>query len=692
MDKVRYFGTGDAPVEFVQLYGERNSGTTWLAALLDGAMRRQRRVMGPLKSDAHPLGIDPFGYKHWTPDLARLTDPRRANTLFVVLYRNPYRWLRAMMDRPYALSRSIGGRSVSELTTIQLVGHLRGRETRNELDPETGETQTIFQLRGRKFRALDALRGRVERVLYIRLEDALDDPAGLIAELAKIAPDAFRADADAGPPPPGRLIRERRSDMPFSPDDRAVIDAALDWTAEALAGYAPGSTAPASSPRRTPVMILHGASSVGKSYLMQRLSAEIADLTGIEMDDCRYWEDRAPDFSSATITDLVPGTTEADTARLSDLAERLSPKARLCVEHLLGRLADVTCDDTLLVTGGALPDPGQQEAFTIYDWLSDRLPVDFRHMLIEIPPEIHIERITARGRSHLTDEIVENYAKKAARRDRYDAVIADHDSLRREIARWTGLAGAAPDARPSRPAIRIRSAALDYLQIYGERNSGTKYLSRLLASHMRSPGNLLGSYGTRDDPTDRARRFGYKHYYPRPEKLAKGQHRALFVVVTKNPYTWIRSMLAKPYHFRADLEGASIADLPSIRLHGTDVHGRDIPDIHPTTGDRLTLFELRRYKILGWEALRTLADNVVHVNYEDALVYPEEVLQRIAEAFPSLFHDGPPPDHAPDPVYLKKYVTPTPFTDDEMTVMNTHLDWSAEALAGYERDNLFVSS
>ncbi|MEM9343496.1 MAG: hypothetical protein AAGA87_10670 [Pseudomonadota bacterium] len=254
------------------------------------------------------------------------------------------------------------------------------------------------------------------------------------------------------------------------------------------------------------------------------------------------------------------------------------------------------------------------------------------------------------------------------------------------------LQGDAPEAAlPSRsPRVRVRKRpALEFIQIFGERNSGTKHLKALISGSALEPDKILGAYATKTDPVNKARMIGYKHYYPRPEKIAKHQKSTLFLVIYKNPYTWIRSMLVKPYHFKGSLEGKGIEDLPGLKLAGFDVHGKEIPDVHPETGELLTMFGLREHKIRAWEGLASMVDNVAYINYEDLLLNPTAVVTHVVEEFPALFN-GTVPDHVADPKYLAKYISPEPFSEAEMAVLNAGIEWEAEAIAGYEKDNLFI--
>lgn|GEM_PF-6173547 len=694
---MRIINQGKRPIEFIQLYGERNSGTTYLARLLQDNMKTPDNLLGMLPSDQTPLGNKTFGYKHWFIDGEKLKAPQADQTLFVVIYRNPYTWIRAMMDRPYALARSISGRPVEELRTIKLEGHINGRDTKNELDPETNQTQTIFQLRARKIASFEGLRTRAENVAYINLEELLESPPAVIERLARTFATAFKTPLSCERAPYKQLIREYQSPPQFNAHDTEILNTALDWDAENSIGYDQGNYA--LKPKAlSHFIILHGGSSVGKTYLMKEIARKNARIKDIEMDECQYWKDGQPMLRHASLRALLPDTTKADFAEFTGLIDKRSKKGNRCLEHLLVNLKSTLPSQTennpnplvVIATCGSLPNPAPKDQHSPYQWLSQRLPIKFHHLLVEISPELHLERMKKRGREGLKDEILRFHDKKVSRRDHYDAVISDFDGAKTFIEGATGLSLTPPAQSPDKPRVRMHRAGLTHIQIYGERNSGTKYLTQLITDNVLDQNCVLGSYANKKDPINKARLIGYKHYYPRPEKLAKHQAETLFLVIYKNPYTWIRSMLAKPYHFKDCLKGKTILDLPDLELAGYDIHGREIPDVHPDTGKRITMFDLRKFKIQEWEKLSHSVSNVAFVNYENLLVSPTPIIQAIADEFGSLFRDGDVVEHIPDEKYLAKYVTPAPFSDEEIAVMNANIDWSAEARIGYRKNNFFI--
>jgi len=242
ISSLRTYRHTDTPLEFVQVFGERNSGTSYLSKLLQDNLANPLNLLGTAKSEATPHGSKYFGYKHWFPDWEKLADTRQNRTLFVVIYRNPYTWVRAMMARPYALANSIGGRTVAELPKTKLVGHINGRDTTNEFHPTTGKHLTLFQLRTLKLEQLEALQSKVSNVAYVNLEQLLRSPAEAVQTLTAKFGSVFSQEPVACRTPPKQLVRETVSPLPFSRSEATVINNCLNWDAEFSIGYEKDNT------------------------------------------------------------------------------------------------------------------------------------------------------------------------------------------------------------------------------------------------------------------------------------------------------------------------------------------------------------------------------------------------------------------------------------------------------------------
>lgn len=91
---------------------------------------------------------------------------------------------------------------------------------------------------------------------------------------------------------------------------------------------------------------------------------------------------------------------------------------------------------------------------------------------------------------------------------------------------------------------------MKYFSVFGERNSGTKYLTEILKNS-----GLINTYS-----------FGFKHWFIPTLMIDRPPHNlstdnkeylkldnpiadeTLFIVITRNPYQWISSMYKRPYH------------------------------------------------------------------------------------------------------------------------------------------------
>lgn len=154
-----------------------------------------------------------------------------------------------------------------------------------------------------------------------------------------------------------------------------------------------------------------------------------------------------------------------------------------------------------------------------------------------------------------------------------------------------------------------------WLQLFGERCSGTNYVEQLLRR------NAIGLV-----PTDR---HGWKHGFV--ESLECSVDDTLFVLVFRDPFDWARSLWQKPWHAAAPLREVSFSQF--VRTEWQCEWGRDMdlagddPRIgsemlherDPGTGERFAnCLRLRTEKARNWLALAKEGRRIVSVRYEDA--------------------------------------------------------------------------
>jgi hypothetical protein len=187
---------------------------------------------------------------------------------------------------------------------------------------------------------------------------------------------------------------------------------------------------------------------------------------------------------------------------------------------------------------------------------------------------------------------------------------------------------------PSADVVRPR------VKLYGERNCGTHYLTRLMAANLdvallesvepryvrRTARYLRRAEIVRDLYYHFAfsRTLGWKHMNPKgPEELrALGVdlERLRFVFLTKNPYSWVVSMLRNPYHLGVKRR-VNIDEFVSRRWRCTrreNMGTRSAPLMHVWCT-----------KIKSYFALIDRAAGCV-VRYEDLLVDPGASIAAIA--------------------------------------------------------------
>jgi hypothetical protein len=174
----------------VKVYGERNSGTRYLSALLAANFRldllrdEAPRVVTWLSFDSQGMrdwyfaltGRRNLGWKHRLPpspdELAALGE-RARDVRFVTLVKNPYSWLLSLLRRPYNAVRPYA--SVTELVTAPWV--TVGRE---RAPPAFADAVAMWNAKAAANLALPA-----GRTANLRYEDLLADPAAEVLRLER---------------------------------------------------------------------------------------------------------------------------------------------------------------------------------------------------------------------------------------------------------------------------------------------------------------------------------------------------------------------------------------------------------------------------------------------------------------------------------------------------------------------------
>ena len=178
------------------------------------------------------------------------------------------------------------------------------------------------------------------------------------------------------------------------------------------------------------------------------------------------------------------------------------------------------------------------------------------------------------------------------------------------------------------------------IKLYGERNTGTHYLARLVASNLnarmleniepriirRTARRLRATEIVRDvyyGFTFR-RNLGWKHMNPRTldelRRLGIDVARLRFIMLTKNPYSWIVSMMRNPYHLGLqkvdDIDAFVARQWPCSRRENMTTASASLID--------MWCAKTRRYLTLAGHGQGCI------VRYEDLLIDPAAAIAAMA--------------------------------------------------------------
>lgn len=200
------------------------------------------------------------------------------------------------------------------------------------------------------------------------------------------------------------------------------------------------------------------------------------------------------------------------------------------------------------------------------------------------------------------------------------------------------------------------------IKIYGERNTGTNYLTTLLERNVSAkllPGRVDDT-DFRTIVTRRLRRFmpvmadawheaardrffqatfpenlGWKHMNPDPARIgAAALADVRFVMLVKSPYSWLLSLYQRPYH--VGVRESRFEDF--LEQHLTVMEQRENTGSHP-----LTPTEVWNLKAQGYKSLQKAARHAVIVRYEDFLIDERAALAKLAGDIDVVLND----DYAP---------------------------------------------
>ena len=239
------------PITRFQVFSERCSGSTYL----------QRLLLDNLTANGQKLPLTRhFGHKHFPrwfelPQSAYFSQDQKytfdsnANTLFIILFRDPYDWLRSFNLNPHHAVKGLHKLPFSTfIRTRWRVNQIEGRMVQEkkenpfiEIDPLTGRPfRNVIQMRTQKIKTMLEIAERVQNVYLINYETLRDFPEEVLDEIANLfglsrkevyTPVVYHK----GNPSHGKYRPKKY--VSISKRDLAWINSELDHEMERLIGY-----------------------------------------------------------------------------------------------------------------------------------------------------------------------------------------------------------------------------------------------------------------------------------------------------------------------------------------------------------------------------------------------------------------------------------------------------------------------
>lgn len=194
----------DQIVPSLKIYGERNTGTNYLTALMDGnfnadilsgrvddrylpvlVTRKLRRYWPSLAHKLHEAARDRYfsttfdqnlGWKHMNPDLERIGPSSLEDVRFVMVLKNPYAWLLSLFQRPY----HVGGRD--DRFEDFLDRRLAVMERRENIGPHSLTPVEVWNAKLDGYRALER---SAKHAMIVQYEDFLRDEGAALDRVGR---------------------------------------------------------------------------------------------------------------------------------------------------------------------------------------------------------------------------------------------------------------------------------------------------------------------------------------------------------------------------------------------------------------------------------------------------------------------------------------------------------------------------
>ena len=236
------------------------------------------------------------------------------------------------------------------------------------------------------------------------------------------------------------------------------------------------------------------------------------------------------------------------------------------------------------------------------------------------------------------------------------------------------------------------------LKIYGERNTGTNYLAKLIEKNFEvkilkgqiSKGSIFTFSEWTKDLFFRISRninLGWKHSVIDEKLVLNHKSKPIVITLTKNPYSFLLSLYNRPYHYKGNKPNSFLSFLKE-KWTLTDRDNCKLKSLDSP-------IDLWNFKNKSYIDLLDSYSNCLIFTYEELLENPDKVIVSISEKLNIFFKekfknydDSTKNDNKKFNDYQNYYLNELwakELNDDEIIFINSKLDLNVLSFFGYKR-------
>ena len=236
------------------------------------------------------------------------------------------------------------------------------------------------------------------------------------------------------------------------------------------------------------------------------------------------------------------------------------------------------------------------------------------------------------------------------------------------------------------------------VKIFGERNTGTNYLKKLIADNFEvdilrgaiSKGSLFTFREWTKDlffSLTKSNNLGWKHSKVDDNLLKNTAQKTFVITLTKNPYSFLLSLYKRPYHYK----GNKLSSFLDFLNHNWELRKRDNIQGSQSLETPIDLWNIKNGSYIEFAKNNK---NTIQIRYEDLLESPIKIIEKISASIDlplkkmfSNYHASTKDDNKRFSDYQKYYLNEEwkeKLTEKEVELINSKLDKRVVRYFGYE--------